>query len=166
MKTFVFLMLCLVAFPVVGQEVVSPTPRPSLQKQIDAIAKLSISNGRVIDRLKAGVSVAPDAVEDPTETVSERGNFRRTVRRAIREQVRSGAMTRRDGLKLNVAMFSPSFSEQAENLAITQMVFSGDAGLPMNSDGKVERANIDWDKFFEFLKVFLPFLMDLLTAIG
>jgi hypothetical protein len=62
-------------------------------------------------------------------------------------------------------MLSPAFRAHAEELAVTQMYFSGDDGVPM-TDGIVDRAAIDWDGLLAFLEALVPILLRLLEIIG
>lgn len=117
--------------------------------------------------------VAPAAAQDVTVNlgtgqvqemkVPEEGRFQKALRKAIQESRKKGEMSARQAIKLRVALLSPSFRKRAEDLAVTQMAFSENAEvLPRGTDGKVDRANIDWEKFLGFLEALLPILLQLL----
>ena len=89
--------------------------------------------------------------------------FQGAVLDAIKQARKNGQMTGRQALRLRVAMLSPSFAERAEDLAVTQMAFAGtDEPLPRTTDGKIDRASIDWKTLLTFLEKLLPFLLELL----
>ncbi|QDV84973.1 hypothetical protein TBK1r_39250 [Stieleria magnilauensis] len=109
-----------------------------------------------------------DAAENLIETEASDG-FRRAVINASREARRSGMITVRDAALLRVALISPSFRQAAEDLAVTQMAFSGDPAvddLPRKTSGEIDRTAIDWEGFGAFMKVFIPLLIELLIAVG
>ncbi|QDV40869.1 hypothetical protein Enr13x_07050 [Stieleria neptunia] len=109
-----------------------------------------------------------DAAENLIETEASDG-FRRAVIKASREARRSGMITVRDAALLRVALISPSFRQAAEDLAVTQMAFSGDPAvdeLPRKTSGEIDRTAIDWEGFGAFMKVFIPLLVELLIAVG
>ncbi|QEF98169.1 hypothetical protein Mal15_22170 [Stieleria maiorica] len=95
--------------------------------------------------------------------------FRRSVIKAARAAAKSGTITRRDALRIRVAMFSPAFREQAQDLCVVQMAFSGEAAadeLPRKANGEIDQAAIDWDQFASFLERIIPIILDLLIAFG
>lgn len=95
--------------------------------------------------------------------------FRRSVIKAARAAAKSGTITRRDALRIRVAMFSPAFREQAQDLCVVQMAFSGEAAaddLPRKTNGEIDQAAIDWDQFASFLERIIPIILDLLIAFG
>jgi hypothetical protein len=96
--------------------------------------------------------------------------FQKAIKEATRLAVSDGTLTRGEAMKLNFAMRAPSFRRQAERLAITQMAFSDKAAfadaLPRDSNGKIDRAAIDWQALLGFLKEFIPWLLDLLRDFG
>jgi hypothetical protein len=65
-------------------------------------------------------------------------------------------------------MISPAFSKHAEDLAVTQMVASGEDpdAIPMNEDGTVNVAGINWEGLTKFLEAFIPLLLMLLKTFG
>lgn len=92
--------------------------------------------------------------------------FRLSVLRAIPTAVQEGKITRAEGLRLRVAMFSPAFAKQAKELAIIQMAASGSENVPYTESGMVDEAAINWEGLTEFLKVLLPILLELLKGLG
>lgn len=182
-RTILFLAVCLTAMPVCGQsqELVDivkaigtmpdgPKVQPSnkLIEGVQALATLSEMNANDVDILRARMAVLetgskPVVVDD--QPVEVRSGFRREASRAIRAGVKSGDLTLRQGLKLRTALHSPAFLRQAENLAVTQMVFSGDIPVPMTDSGAVDRASIDWSQWVEMFKWLLPILLQLLEGL-
>lgn len=92
--------------------------------------------------------------------------FHRALIQAAVKQVKDGKMKRSDLIRLRVAMLSPAFREQAEDLAIIQMSASGSDAVPIGEDGLVERASIDWDSLFAFLEKLIPLILQLINAFG
>lgn len=93
----------------------------------------------------------------------KRNGFQLALVKAVKESRKKGEMSNRQALRLRVAMLSPAFRKQAEDLAVTQMAFSGtDDPLPRGEDGKINRAGIDWDNLLVFLEKLLPFILQLL----
>ena len=99
------------------------------------------------------------------ETVG-RSDFHAAVIEASRKLVQSGELSRRDSLKLRVAMLSPAFRKHAEDLAVVQMFYSGDDGVPMTETGHVDRAAIDWESLISFIERLIPLIMQLLDLFG
>jgi len=102
------------------------------------------------------------------ETQQARGDrFHLALSKAIRASVRKGELSRAKAVRIRVAMLSPAFRKHVENLAVIQMAFSADADvLPFNADGKIERANIDWDSFLAFLEKLIPLILQLMDLFG
>lgn len=89
--------------------------------------------------------------------------FQSSLGKAISVSRKKGEISARQALKLRVALISPAFRQKAEDLAVTQMAFSGtDEPLPLGEDGKVNRAAIDWGSLLVFLEKLLPYLLQLL----
>lgn len=94
-------------------------------------------------------------------------DFRTAIFRAVREARKNRSITARDAMRIRVALFSPSFRQHAEDLAITQMAFFDGEGVPeltREVSGKVDRTAINWDGLASFLERLLPLLMELLNA--
>ena len=108
--------------------------------------------------------VAEPATDERVETSVDR--FHRALIAAAQKQVRDGKLKRGDLIRLRVAMLSPSFRRQAEDLAIIQMSASGEDGLPIGEDGLVDRAAIDWDKLLDFITKLIPIILDLIKALS
>lgn len=95
-----------------------------------------------------------------------RDSFHKNVIEQATKLVRDGKMTRRDLLKLRVAMLAPGFREKAEDLAVIQMAASGSDAIPVGEDGRIDRASIDWDKVLAFIEKLIPLLLQLIDAFG
>ena len=93
-------------------------------------------------------------------------SFHRNVVKAAMELHKKGEIKRSQLLRLRICMLSPAFRQSAEELAITQMVFSGAEGVPMSSDGVVDRSQIDWDKLLEFLEKLVPIILQIISIFG
>ena len=95
-------------------------------------------------------------------------SFRRALRQAIRERYREGGLTRKQRRKMLTATFSPAFLVEAERLALIQMEFSGEdlGDIPTNAAGHIDARAINWEGLIAFLKVLIPFLLELLGGIG
>lgn len=135
------------ATPIVAQTQITPaTPEPTLAPRLTS------------------TSMSDHFVE--TEATD---GFRRALIKASRAAAKAGTITRRDALKIRVALFSPAFREQAQELCVVQMAFSGDGAvddLPRKASGEIDQAAIDWDGFASFLERILPLILDLLIAFG
>jgi len=92
--------------------------------------------------------------------------FHRNVVKAAMALHKKGELKRGQLMRLRIAMLSPAFRNSAEELAITQMVFSGAEGVPMSADGVVEKADIDWDKLLEFLEKLVPIILQIISIFG
>ena len=110
----------------------------------------------------------PVTIQETSTAIKNEDGFRRALIRAMRQRVKNGDMTRRDAVKLRVALVSPAFREHCETLAITQMVFSGveSDALPFDQNGKLNRADINWEGLAAFLERLLPLLLELLNMFG
>ena len=107
-------------------------------------------------------------VSQDIEEVREAGDnkFHRNVIRAARNLNRSGEITRAQLLGLRVRMMSPAFRKHCEDLAVTQMYYSGDDGIPLDGNGRVQRASIDWDALLAFIEKLIPIILQLIDALG
>lgn len=101
---------------------------------------------------------------DMTEV--RRSVFHRSMLQAIVRARQDDKITRRDAVRLRVALWSPAFRDAAEDLAIIQMAFSGDAGVPVNDDGSIDRSRIDWEALLSFLERLLPLILQLINGLG
>tara|TARA_R100000152_G_C6774783_1_gene202766 strand:- start:208 stop:630 length:423 start_codon:yes stop_codon:yes gene_type:complete len=93
-------------------------------------------------------------------------SFHRNVIRAAMELHKKGEIKRGQLMRLRICMLSPAFRQSAEELAITQMVFSGAEGVPMSADGVVDRSQIDWDALLEFLEKLVPIILQIISIFG
>lgn len=100
--------------------------------------------------------------------LASKDRFRRSLLKAIASARKKGEINGRQAIRLRVASFSPAFLERAEELAVVQMVFSGesDDAIPRTDDGKVDKTSIDWDAFASFLERLLPLILQLISAFG
>jgi hypothetical protein len=117
------------------------------------------------------------AVEIPSHVLAQIDNskpaevqesFRRNLAKAIAGARKEGKINARDAVKLRVSMLSPAFVERAQELAVTQMAFSGEASehMPVDDEGVVQADGINWDGLLKFLEAFIPLLLTLLERFG
>lgn len=112
------------------------------------------------------VATEEAAPQDGQRVETSVDRFHRALIAAAAKQVRDGKMKRGDLIRLRVAMLSPSFRKQAEDLAVIQMAASGSDGVPVGDDGRIDRASIDWDALFAFLEKLLPLILQLIDALS
>lgn len=107
------------------------------------------------ETFESGVVVAEAAADD---------GFHRGIIRAALKLRQSGEITRRDMLRLRVAMLAPAFRDRAKQVAVVQMAFSGEesAEAPFRADGSIDEAAIDWDGLAGFLERIVPLILKLL----
>jgi hypothetical protein len=87
--------------------------------------------------------------------------FRSALLKAAQSAAKSGELRRIDVIRLRVATLSPAFLEQAQELAVIQMAFSGEE-VPTDADGKIEVSRIDWEGLISFLERLIPLILKLL----
>lgn len=97
--------------------------------------------------------------------------FHRAVLKAAAQAAKDGKIERAKVFRLRVAMLSPAFRKRAMELAKVQMAASdseaiGSDALPVDENGKLIEAAIDWDKLASFLERLLPILLQLLEALS
>jgi len=104
----------------------------------------------------------------PSEVRLGLDGFRASLSRAVTEARKDGTLKPREALRLQVRMLSPAFIEQAHDLAVTQIAFSGEASdsVPLDAEGKVNVAGINWEGLIAFLEKLLPLLLKLFSAFG
>lgn len=117
------------------------------------------------------LATPPNAIAQPpasaqVEVVEATTSFHRAVIQAAAKAVRDGQLRRADLIRLRVAMISPAFRQQAEDLAVVQMSASGSDNVPIGDDGRVDRASINWEGLAAFLERLLPLLLALLDALS
>ena len=119
--------------------------------------------------LAAVTSVQPSTVEaqSPPSVVEEVSNnkFRAALLKAAQEAAKKGELRRVDVIRLRVATLSPAFVEQAQELAVIQMAFSGEE-VPTDADGKIEVSRIDWEGLISFLERLIPLILKLLDLLA
>lgn len=105
-------------------------------------------------------------VEEPAEVVED--PFRKSLIKAISDARKKGTINLRDAVKLRVATLSPAFMERAQELAVTQVAFSGieSENVPMDADGMVQVEGINWEGLALFLEKLIPLILSLLKAFG
>lgn len=99
-------------------------------------------------------------VEIPVAEAAAGDSFHKNVIRAAIKSQKAGKLSRKDLLKLRVAMLSPAFRVHARDLSEVQMYSSGDSAKIPRVDGK-----IDWDKLFDFIDKLIPLIIQLIDAI-
>lgn len=113
--------------------------------------------------------IAQDATV-PAERVIEvreaEGKFHRAVIQNAVKMTREGKLKRTELVRLRVAMLSPAFRQQVEDLAVVQMTASGldEEFAPLSETGAVDRAAIDWDALFAFIEKLIPLILKLIDA--
>ena len=114
-------------------------------------------------------SLQPSPVEaqSPPSVVEEVSNnkFRAALLKAAQEAAKKGELRRVDVIRLRVATLSPAFVEQAQELAVIQMAFSGEE-VPTDADGKIEVSRIDWEGLASFLERLIPLILKLLDLLA
>lgn len=99
--------------------------------------------------------------------IPQRTKFHNALSKAIKQRRQRGEISGIQAIKLRVALFSPAFRKRAEDLAVTQLVFSaGEPPMPLDTNGRVDRTSIDWDGLAGFLERLLPLLLQLLEFLG
>lgn len=108
-------------------------------------------------------------IDEPKDKPMEvADSFRQTLAKAIVQARKSGKINFRDAIKLRVAMRSPAFIQRAQELAVTQVAFSGEESdaVPFDEEGMVQVDGINWEGLAKFLEAFVPLLISLLKAFG
>jgi hypothetical protein len=105
-------------------------------------------------------------VDEPVEAAED--PFRKSLVKAIAEARKKGTINLRDSVKLRVATLSPAFLERAQELAVTQVAFSGieSSDVPMDADGVIQVEGINWEGLAAFLEKLVPLILALLKAFG
>jgi predicted ABC-type exoprotein transport system permease subunit len=105
------------------------------------------------------IAQEPSAVEQVSNS-----KFRAALLKAAQASAKNGDIRRFDVMRLRVATLSPSFLKQAEELAVIQIVFSGEESefVPFDSNGKVEVNRIDWEGLIAFLERLVPLILKLI----
>ena len=113
--------------------------------------------------LASTVSLQPSTAVAQSPVVEEVSNnkFRSALLKAAQSAAKSGELRRIDVIRLRVATLSPAFLEQAQELAVIQMAFSGEE-VPTDADGKIEVSRIDWEGLISFLERLIPLILKLL----
>lgn len=99
----------------------------------------------------------------PAPTAEEvRSDFHRSFIKAVQSAARKGEINRVQALRLRAAMLMPAFRAQAEEMAVIQIVASGEesSGVEFGEGGEV---SIDWDALLAFLEKLIPIILQLIT---
>lgn len=86
--------------------------------------------------------------------------FRASLLKAIDKSRESGAINKVQYLRLRIALLSPSFLRNAEDLAVTEAVSSG--ALQTEADGSIDRVGVDWDSLADVLERIIPRILEIL----
>ena len=106
---------------------------------------------------------AAEVVSSPTDSsVLGRDGLRRTMLKAASE---SDDVNRREMFRLRVASLSPAFMEKVELLAVLELQAT-DYVMPLNADGTVDKAAIDWDALLAFIEKIIPLILQLIDLFG
>lgn len=110
-------------------------------------------------------TAAEPVVSQPAEVRSE---FKTALINGIQEARKSGKINFRDATKLRVACISPAFVQSAQDLAVTQLAFSGEASeyIPTSEDGMIQVEGINWEGLTAFIEALIPLLLKLLQVFG
>ena len=112
--------------------------------------------------LVAVPAIAQEPKFEPKEAAA--GTFHRAFLQAVENGRKERKITRRQALTLRIRMLSPAFRKHVQDVAVTQLFFSGDDKVPLTPEGKVDVAGIDWDSetFLKFLEALIPIIQQLL----
>ena len=99
---------------------------------------------------------------EPKEAAA--GTFHRAFLQAVENSRKNRKITRRQALTLRIRMLSPAFRKHVQDVAVTQLFFSGDDKVPLTPEGKVDVAAVKWDSetFLKFLEALVPIIRQLL----
>lgn len=112
------------------------------------------------------VAVVVEQQQGVADVSLRRDPFREEVVKQIKELRKEGAISIRDAGRLRGAMYSPAFRDAAEDMAFAQMALTKPEKLPYTEAGMIDRGNFPWTEFTEFIKVFIPLLLELLIGLG
>jgi hypothetical protein len=129
---------------------VHPVPMPSLAPPLSIV----LTNSIIAHELNFAETSEP--------------GFRGELRKAIREARKANSIDARTAFKLQTMTFSPAFVAAAQELAVAQMVLSGQnpEKIPLDEDGRVDVAGINWAELGKFLQLLLPILLEFLKGLG
>lgn len=110
----------------------------------------------------------PSHVLGQFQLEAEAGTFKSALLKGITSARKAGNITVFQALRLRIACMSPAFVERAEELAVVQIAFSGQESeqVPVNDDGSIDVAGINWEGLIKFMEAFIPLLLSLLQALG
>lgn len=149
---------------VFAQACSGPNCQPAAAPVFTTVALPSIVTQVSTPVTATAMAMSPEVTQ---AELSSGNNFSRAIVKAAVAAQRSGTISRVDLFRLRVAMLSPSFRQQAEELAIIQMAASGEeTPFQYAEDGTIIRTAIDWEGLAAFLEKLLPLILTLLKAFG
>jgi hypothetical protein len=155
--------------PVKGQYLSSPAP---VYQAPRIITSSTITIAPPLPAIAPRPNDVPIAMAEFSELsfvpMAAEPGFRGELRAAINEARKAKVIDVRTAFKLQSLTFSPAFVSAAQNLAVTQMVLSGEDGdkIPRTEDGRVNVAGIPWGELGKFLQLVIPLLLELLKGLG
>ena len=107
-----------------------------------------------------------DSVQDTVYTEAATGTFHAELLSAVTNARKAGSITRGQALRIRIRLLAPAFRQHCKELAMTQMFYSGDDGVPMNADGTINETAIDWEGLAAFLEKMIPLILQLIEIFG
>ena len=145
-----------------AQQAVTTAPPIVVQRAPETVLQRSALVAQVQPQQMSAVAM------ELSEAEFESGNkFSRSLIKAALKAHKDGNLKRTEVMRLRVAMLSPSFRQQAEDLCLIQIASSGeDSPFEYSDDGTIIRTSIDWEGFAAFLEKVLPLILTMLKAFG
>lgn len=144
-----------------AQQQVTPAPPIVVQRAPETVLQRS---AQVAEPKQTAATFGEELSEAEIESGTK---FSRSLVKAAMKAQREGKFKRADVLRLRVAMLSPAFRQQAEELCVIQIASSGeDSPFEYADDGTIIRTAIDWDSLAAFLERVVPLILTLLKAFG
>jgi len=144
---------------------VPPTPAPAIV--VERAPETVLERSKQVEP-SAPIKQSFVGTEELSEAEIESGTrFSRALVKAAIKAQREGKLKRTEVLKLRVAMLSPAFRAQAEELCLVQIAASGEeTPFEYSDDGTIIRTSIDWEGLAAFLEKVVPLILTLLKAFG
>jgi hypothetical protein len=129
------------------------------------------SDGIFVNRPGSELTGPQETVQETAIQETRIDVFRRIARQKIRAAVRSGKLTGRQARQArrvaNRMGSVPAFAQLCERRAMQQLYYNAlltgdDSLLPMNDDGTINKAAIDWQGLGDFIERIIPILIMLL----
>jgi hypothetical protein len=144
-----------------AQQTVTPAPPIVVQRAPETVLQRSAP---VVTPKQTASTFGEELSEAEIESGTK---FSRSLVKAAIKAQREGKLKRTDVLRLRVAMLSPAFRQQAEELCMIQIAASGeDSPFEYADDGTIIRTAIDWEGLAAFLERVVPLILTLLKAFG